>query len=127
LLHDIAVMTRAAPARQLGLGDRGHLAPGAVADVAVYQDLADRAEMFRRAKYLFKNGALVVRDGDVLVEPPGRTLCARPTTDAAMARRLAADRAARYGAPAERFQVREKAVARVAGASFAFEEIACRS
>ena len=31
-------MTRAAPARLLGLADRGHLGPGALADIAVYDD-----------------------------------------------------------------------------------------
>src|SRR5262249_54828838 len=35
-LSEIAAMTRAAPARLFGLADRGHLGPGAVADVAVY-------------------------------------------------------------------------------------------
>src|SRR5215207_7870275 len=34
-LAEIATMTRVAPARLLGLKDRGHLGPGAVADVAV--------------------------------------------------------------------------------------------
>ena len=37
-LDEIAMMTRAAPARLLGLTDRGHLGAGAVADVAVYDD-----------------------------------------------------------------------------------------
>ena len=31
-LYDIAIMTRAAPARSLGLKHRGHLGPGAVAE-----------------------------------------------------------------------------------------------
>src|SRR5438270_7552084 len=37
-LTEIATMTRAAPARLLGLADRGHLGPGAVADVAAHAD-----------------------------------------------------------------------------------------
>ena len=60
---EIATMTRAAPARLLGLADRGHLAPGALADVAVYDDLPDRAAMFRKAHLVFKNGEPVVREG----------------------------------------------------------------
>ena len=56
-------MTRAAPARLLGLADRGHLAPGARADIAVYRPQPDRAAMFRHAALVFKDGALVVRDG----------------------------------------------------------------
>ena len=40
---EIAVMTRAAPARLLGLRDRGHLGVGARADVAIYRPSADIA------------------------------------------------------------------------------------
>ena len=42
-------MTRAAPARLLGLADRGHLGAGAAADIAVYREDADRERMFRDA------------------------------------------------------------------------------
>ena len=45
-LEEISIMTRAGPARVLGLRDRGHLRPGAVADVVVYDDLPDREAMF---------------------------------------------------------------------------------
>ncbi len=38
-LTEIATMTRAAPAKLLGLADRGHLDTGAIADVAVYEDM----------------------------------------------------------------------------------------
>ena len=56
-------MTRAAPARLLGLADRGHLAPGARADIAVYRPQPDRAAMFRNAALVFKDGVPIVRDG----------------------------------------------------------------
>src|SRR6185437_8072100 len=55
-LPEIATMTRSAPAKLLGLADRGRLDPGAVADVAVYQDEKDRAKMFRAAALVFKDG-----------------------------------------------------------------------
>lgn len=87
-LYEIAVMTRAAPARLLGLPDRGHLGPGAIADVAVYADLDDRAAMFRRARLVFKNGQPVVEDGQVLVAPAGRTHAVAPAYDPAIARPL---------------------------------------
>lgn len=73
--QEIAAMTRAAPARLLGLTDRGHLGPGARADIAVYRPQADRAAMFRHAALVFKDGDLVVRDGLVIAERPGRTIC----------------------------------------------------
>ena len=35
-LYEVAIMTRAAPARILGLKDRGSLKPGSVADISIY-------------------------------------------------------------------------------------------
>ena len=62
-LPEIAIMTRAAPARLLGLADRGHLGAGARADVAVYRPQADIAAMFRDAALVLKDGVPVIRDG----------------------------------------------------------------
>lgn len=73
-LYDLAITTRAAPARLMGLPDRGHLAPGAVADIAVYTPDADYAAMFARAAWLFKAGDAAVQQGEVIHEPPGRML-----------------------------------------------------
>jgi len=89
-LYEIAVMTRAAPARLLGLGDRGHLGPGAVADIAVYADIEDRGEMFRAARLVFKDGVPVVRDGRVVNPVRGRTHAVNPAYDRAIERPLAA-------------------------------------
>src|SRR5216110_610666 len=44
-LGEIAIVTRAGPARLLGLPQKGHLGPGADADVTVYAPDADRAKM----------------------------------------------------------------------------------
>jgi formylmethanofuran dehydrogenase subunit A len=85
---EIATMTRAAPARLLGLADRGHLAAGARADVAVYRPQSDLAAMFREAALVFKDGALVVRDGAVVAHPSGRVLAVSPGFDRAIERRL---------------------------------------
>ena len=81
---EIATMTRAAPARLLGLADRGHLGAGAIADVAVYDDVQDRAQMFRSAALVFKDGDLVVRDGKVTHYRFGRALTVQPGYDAAI-------------------------------------------
>lgn len=80
-LQEIAVMTRAAPARLLGLADRGHLAPGAVADIAVYRTVPDRRALFAEAALVFKNGHLVVRDGEIVQRRPGISLTLRPDYD----------------------------------------------
>src|SRR5213075_1722148 len=45
-LNEIAIVTRAGPARLLGLRDKGHLGAGADADVTVYMPDADRSRMF---------------------------------------------------------------------------------
>jgi len=73
-LYELAITTRAAPARLLGLPDRGHLGVGAVADIAVYTPNDDYAAMFSRASWLFKNGMAVVKNGEVLAEPTGQML-----------------------------------------------------
>jgi len=62
-LYEIAIMTRAGPARTLGLTDRGHLGAGAAADIVVYRDEVDRERMFSTPEYVFKDGELIVRDG----------------------------------------------------------------
>jgi formylmethanofuran dehydrogenase subunit A len=87
-LNEIAAMTRAAPARLLGLADRGHLGAGARADVAVYADRPDRAAMFRAAALVFKDGALVVRDGAVVDRRFGRALTVAADFDRAIEARL---------------------------------------
>jgi formylmethanofuran dehydrogenase subunit A len=75
---ELAIMTRAAPARLLGLADRGHLAPGARADIAAYRPQQSRAAMLRNAALVFKDGELIVRDGQPLTRKPGRTLAVSP-------------------------------------------------
>lgn len=85
---EIATITRAGPARLLGLTDRGHLSPGAVADVAVYRDQADKTAMFARADLVFKDGVLVLRDGTVVDVSWGKALHVDPAFDTVIERRL---------------------------------------
>ena len=65
-LEEIAIVTRAGPARLLGLRDKGHLGAGADADVTVYDERADREEMFATPRYVIKAGRVVVRDGELV-------------------------------------------------------------
>jgi formylmethanofuran dehydrogenase subunit A len=87
-LYEVAVMTRAGPARSLGLMDRGHLGPGACADITVYTDLADREAMFAKPELVFKNGEVIVRDGRVVKVVQGATHVARPQYDKAIEKPL---------------------------------------
>ncbi len=80
-LYEIAIITRAGPARALGLRNKGHLGPGADADIAIYADAKDKEEMFERAAYVLKDGKIVVRDGEVVESCPGRTIFAEVPGD----------------------------------------------
>jgi len=83
-LGEIAIVTRAGPARLLGLSHKGHLAPGADADVTVYAPDADRAKMFAAPRYVIKAGAIVVEEGQLRRAPTGARLAVRPDYDSAV-------------------------------------------
>jgi formylmethanofuran dehydrogenase subunit A len=121
--EEIAVMTRAAPARLLGLSDRGHLGAGAIADVAVYRKSADVAKMFGRAAYVFKDGDLVVKDGEITHYRWGRALRLKPAPDKAMVRRLEDYHQQHYGLQLDWFTFPDAAIQR----ENPFGEVACRS
>ena len=87
-LPELAVITRAGPAKLLGLTDRGHLAPGAIADIAVYTEQKDKTKMFAAADLVFKSGTLVVRNGKVVRVTWGRCYHVEPGFDARIATRV---------------------------------------
>jgi formylmethanofuran dehydrogenase subunit A len=120
-LNEIATMTRAAPAKLLGLHDRGHLGPGARADIAVYADDPDKAKMFRAAHLVFKDGALVVRDGAVTDVRWGRALAARAEHDRAIEQRMRRYCDDRYGLAPDFLAVPDHAI----GRPDAFEPVPC--
>ena len=80
-LYEIAVMTRAGPAKSLGLKDRGHLGAGACADITVYDDNPDREAMFTTPAFVFKNGEMIVRNGKIVKVVTGDTHVVRPEYD----------------------------------------------
>ncbi len=83
-LEEIAIVTRAGPARLLGLRDKGHLGAGADADVTIYDELADREEMFATPRYVIKGGRVVVRDGELVEALAGDLLRVAATHDPAV-------------------------------------------
>jgi formylmethanofuran dehydrogenase subunit A len=83
-LEEIAIVTRAGPARLLGLGAKGHLGVGADADVTVYDRQENMAEMFATPRYVVKDGSLVVEEGQLRRAPLGRRLHVRPEFDRAV-------------------------------------------
>ena len=82
-LYELAVVTRAAPARILGLRDKGHLGVGADADISLYRIVPSEMDLskdyrkvrraLRRAAYTIKEGEIVARDGEIVGVSEGRT------------------------------------------------------
>ncbi len=85
-LNEIAIITRAGPARLLGLTRKGHLGPGADADIAIYAPDADRSRMFATPRYVIKGGVLVVDEGQLRRAPSGARHTVRPAYDPAIER-----------------------------------------
>jgi formylmethanofuran dehydrogenase subunit A len=88
-LYEIAIMTRAGPARTLGLADRGHLGAGAAADIVVYRDDPERERMFSTPEYVFKDGELVARDGRLVRITRGAVHAVKPEYDRSIEARVA--------------------------------------
>jgi len=87
-LYEIAIMTRAGPARILGLEDRGHLGAGAAADVVIYEPQADVEAMFRAPRYVFKDGRLVAERGELKAVSFGSIHTVKPEFDRGIEREL---------------------------------------
>jgi formylmethanofuran dehydrogenase subunit A len=85
-LNEIAIVTRAGPARLLGLRQKGHLGVGADADLTIYSRDSDIAKMFSTPRYVIKDGAVIVEEGQLRRAPSGRRLRVAPGYDDAMLR-----------------------------------------
>ncbi|HXX39480.1 MAG TPA: formylmethanofuran dehydrogenase subunit A [bacterium] len=83
-LSEIAIVTRAGPARVLGLTHKGHLGVGADADVTIYNDESDIERMFANPRYVIKGGEIVVEDGELRRQVWGATFTAQPAFDQAI-------------------------------------------
>ena len=70
-------MTRAAPAKILGLKDRGSLKKGSIADISIYNPNKCIDKMFSGADYVFKNGVQIVRNGTVTRHFKTKTECVK--------------------------------------------------
>ncbi|AEF99112.1 formylmethanofuran dehydrogenase subunit A [Methylomonas methanica] len=88
--NEIAIMTRAGAARIIGLKDRGALSAGNWADITVYTENADRQAMFTKPDYVFKDGELVVQNGQVVKVTWGTTHIVKPDYDLSIEKDLQA-------------------------------------
>jgi formylmethanofuran dehydrogenase subunit A len=87
-LAEIAILTRAGAAKITGLVGRGALGVGDFADITVYSDNADREKMFAKPDYVFKDGELVVKAGEVIKVTWGTTHIVKPDYDLSVEKNL---------------------------------------
>ena len=84
-LYEIAIISRAAPARALGLKNKGNLGIGADADITIYDENADQELMFSTPRYVIKSGEMIIRDHEFKGDHEGRLLHVAPQYDAQIA------------------------------------------
>ena len=80
-LQEIAIVTRAGPARLLGLTNKGHLGPGADADITIYDELEDKERMFAAPRHVIKDGQVIIEDHEFRADHQGRLLHVSPDYD----------------------------------------------
>jgi formylmethanofuran dehydrogenase subunit A len=80
-LQEIAIITRAGPARALGLQHKGHLGIGADADLTLYEEHEDKEKMFSTPRYVIKDGQLIIEDYEFRADHEGRILHVAPDYD----------------------------------------------
>ena len=87
-LNELAISTRAAPAKTLNLKGKGHLGAGADADIAIYdfnphklnlsREYRKAKKAFSKAAYTIKDGEVLVKDGEIRKEVYGKTFYYKP-------------------------------------------------
>ncbi len=76
-LYEIAIITRAGTAKALGLTNKGHLGIGADADIAIYTK-GEVERMFSSARYVLKDGEVIVKNGKIVKDYYGKTFYVAP-------------------------------------------------
>ena len=87
-LYEIAILTRAAPAKILGLSNHGHLGNGANANITIYRKQDDIEQMFAKPTMVYKNGTLIVKNGEIVESVKGVTHTVKPDFDRAIEKPL---------------------------------------
>ena len=88
-LSEIATMTRSAPAKILGLTNKGSLSINSDADITVYDStIKDVEEMFAKPTHVIKDGNVVVKNGVIKDYVWGKTQVVRPEYDLSFEKKL---------------------------------------
>ncbi|MEL7498807.1 MAG: formylmethanofuran dehydrogenase subunit A [Planctomycetota bacterium] len=102
-LNEVAVITRAGPARILGLNHKGHLGPGADADVCVYSPDPNFQTMFELPWMVIKDGKTLVHDTEIRTTISGNTITANPSFDGDQAKQIESWFEQEYSIPLDQF------------------------
>ena len=88
-LNEIAIMTRSAPAKILGLTKKGNFSNGSDADVTIYdKNKKDPEEMFAHPSMVLKDGTVVVENGKIKEYVWGKTQTVAPEYDKSIEKNL---------------------------------------
>ena len=80
-LNEIAIITRAGPAKALGLKSKGHLGAGADADITIYDVMDDKEMMFSAPRYVIKSGHMIIENHEFKTDFTGKLLHIAPEYD----------------------------------------------
>jgi formylmethanofuran dehydrogenase subunit A len=89
----------------LGLKQKGHLSPGADADISVYSRDREIEAMFQSPWLVMKGGQVIVRDHELVGTTTGKTLSAATKVDPASDDDIGARFATKYTLSPTRFGI----------------------
>jgi formylmethanofuran dehydrogenase subunit A len=124
--YEIAIVTRAATAKILGLKDKGHLGVGADADVAIYdinpreinpsRDYKKIRKALSKASLTIKDGEIIVKDGEIVRSVEGRTYWVKPNVPEDLMNAMVSDLTNKfhdyYTVEMENFKIPERFITR---------------
>ena len=106
-LEEIAIVSRSAAARTLGLSKKGNLCYGSHGDIAIYRLQDDKQAMFSEPAYVLKDGAVVIRDGKPVLSPQGSRILVGLDRDVALPADLVEQFEKYYSIALENFPVED--------------------
>ena len=80
-LNEICIITRAGPAKILGLKHKGHLGVGADADITIYSPHENKEVMFEMPRYVIKSGEILIDECELKQQTFGKTFNVAPAYD----------------------------------------------
>jgi formylmethanofuran dehydrogenase subunit A len=80
-LNEICIITRAGPAKILGLKHKGHLGVGADADITIYSPHENKEVMFEMPRYVIKSGEILIDECELKQQTFGKTFHVAPAYD----------------------------------------------